>query len=869
MRNRLCIAIALISLVSWGQDVAPGRPASEYLAEADRLADLRAWARAEPFFTHAERAFEEAGDARNALYAKLGRIRGELPRRSVAEVSQQLAEILELPLAMTDDRIRLRCLIIKGEVDEDHDAALAEQDWREALTIARRLNDPLWVNRANAELGITVALQGRTSDGLFMIASALKKAEAAKDLSSVVRWSSVIGKGLFQFGRPEEAFKFFDHALAAGSGVDELRFSLMAYLGKITALAKLNRVKEARELLATTLAVARERESFGYQAELLRQDALLAEADGAREDAIQRLLEAADFARRAGANRVLAEIYLDLGRLQLALGRQKDAAGSFRAGIEASRAIRERLLSPRLLAQFAEIEMAHGQLAAARDLLEEASEIAEGLLAGVWSPWVKSRLVAVMDSVFLARLRLEVKAGAGAEQMFPIIEQARGRAITDLIMGRGQGARTKSLGVKEGEQCISALQTRLWSVKGPAPRRRILDQIFRAESDMFAASLQADRERHSKTIRRTIGLAELRRSLAAEEVLLEYVLDDPTSTLLAITRESARIIKLPSKSVIKQNVDAAWRAIQAGQEPPTGPHLSELLKVPGLELKSRVIIIPDGELSRLPLEVLTLPGGSRLIESHAVSYAPSATALYLIRRQTPHPTNNAVLAVASSPDVQPGQAPAAFGKISREVYDLDGSNLPGLPAAKAEAFAAVEAFPNPANRLLADADATESAVKRLPLQNFSIAHFAAHGLLSSGFPERSALALRPDSQDDGFLQGREVLNIPLRASLVTLSACNTGSGKLFGQDGVSSLVRPFLAAGARAVAANLWTADDTFSLALMKEFYRELALGKIKAVALQQAKLTMIRRYGKVATPKLWSGLILFGEGAEPILRRR
>ncbi len=269
MRNCLCIVIALISSVSRGQDVAPGRPASEYLAEADRLAGLRAWTRAERFFVHAERAFEEAGDSRNALYAKLGRIRGELPRRSVADVSQQLAEILELPLAMTDDRIRLRCLIIKGEVDMDYDADLAEQDWREALTIAKRLNDPLWVNRANAELGITVALQGRTSDGLFMIASALKNAEATKDLSSVVRWSSVIGKGLFQFGRPEEALKLFDRAIAAGSSVDELRFSLMAYLGKITALTKLKRFEEARELLATTLAVARERESFGYQAELL------------------------------------------------------------------------------------------------------------------------------------------------------------------------------------------------------------------------------------------------------------------------------------------------------------------------------------------------------------------------------------------------------------------------------------------------------------------------------------------------------------------------------------------------------------------------------------------------------------------------
>jgi CHAT domain-containing protein len=141
--------------------------------------------------------------------------------------------------------------------------------------------------------------------------------------------------------------------------------------------------------------------------------------------------------------------------------------------------------------------------------------------------------------------------------------------------------------------------------------------------------------------------------------------------------------------------------------------------------------------------------------------------------------------------------------------------------------------------------------------------------MSSSFPERSALALRPEGAEDGFLQAREVLALPIRASLVTLSACNTGSGKLFGQDGVSSLVRPFLASGGRAVVANLWTADDTFSLALMREFYRQLAAGKQKAVALQQAKLAMIRQYGSAATPKLWSGLLLFGEGSETVLTQK
>lgn len=249
---RLCLLVLMVLVPSVVQAQSP----TEALAKADRLADLRAWTRAEPFFIEAEKGFTQTGDARNALLAKLGRIRGELPRRSIAEVSQELADILESPLAATDDRIRLRCLVIKGETDEDYDALLAEVDWREALAVAKRLNDSLWVNRANGELGLVAALQGKTSEGLFLLASALKKAEEAKDLSSVVRWLSIIGSGFIQFGRPEEALKYSDRALAAGSAVDELRFPLMAYSGKVSALAKLGRSKEARELLAMTISVA-------------------------------------------------------------------------------------------------------------------------------------------------------------------------------------------------------------------------------------------------------------------------------------------------------------------------------------------------------------------------------------------------------------------------------------------------------------------------------------------------------------------------------------------------------------------------------------------------------------------------------------
>src|SRR4029078_10337941 len=106
---------------------------------------------------------------------------------------------------------------------------------------------------------------------------------------------------------------------------------------------------------------------------------------------------------------------------------------------------------------------------------------------------------------------------------------------------------------------------------------------------------------------------------------------------------------------------------------------------------------------------------------------------------------------------------------------------------------------------------------------------------------------------------RYILYCRLRAELVALSACDTGTGVVHGQEGVSSLVRPFLAAGARTVVANLWTADDQFSLALMRDFYRRLAAGDDVASALQGAKLRMIELFGPQAVPKLWSGVLAYG----------
>ena len=167
------------------------------------------------------------------------------------------------------------------------------------------------------------------------------------------------------------------------------------------------------------------------------------------------------------------------------------------------------------------------------------------------------------------------------------------------------------------------------------------------------------------------------------------------------------------------------------------------------------------------------------------------------------------------------------GRIRRGIADLSGCAFSDLPQTREE-VEEIGKIVGPDAVILLGKDATETAFKKEPLDQFRVLHLAVHGFADTQYPERSALVLGadPKSGDDGLLQVREIIRLRLNAELTTLSACDTGVGKLQGQEGISNLVEAFLVAGSKSVVASLWSADDTFASALMDRFYQRLGPGR-------------------------------------------
>jgi CHAT domain-containing protein len=408
-------------------------------------------------------------------------------------------------------------------------------------------------------------------------------------------------------------------------------------------------------------------------------------------------------------------------------------------------------------------------------------------------------------------------------------------------------------------------------------REQLLDKLVEYERRLGLAWTREDVPNRRLPMQ-PAALANVENDLHPDEVLLEYVLDDPISYCISVTRRGAHVQALPIgrkevEKLAEQFVDEV-RAKGAGVA--TSKRLFRVLfePIPEARTAARLIVAPDGALNLLPFEALRDNQGEYLLKSRVISYVPSGTILDVLRRARKDETaRSPFLGVGDvAYENQGGEgrripAPDTVrGRVLRGMADLSGMRLQDLPQTREE-VEEIGKIVGPEAIILLGKDATETAFKKEPLDQFRVLHLAVHGFADTQYPERSALVLGtdPKSGDDGLLQVREIIRLRLNAELTTLSACDTGVGKIQGQEGVSSLVEAFLVAGSKSVVASLWSADDTFASALMDRFYQRLGQGEDTGSALRGAKLDLLAKYGEQVSPFYWAAFVAVGETSAPI----
>ena len=79
----------------------------------------------------------------------------------------------------------------------------------------------------------------------------------------------------------------------------------------------------------------------------------------------------------------------------------------------------------------------------------------------------------------------------------------------------------------------------------------------------------------------------------------------------------------------------------------------------------------------------------------------------------------------------------------------------------------------------------------------------------------------------------DVSRVKVRAKLVVLSCCHSGSGEIRAE-GVIGIARAFLGSGARSVLVALWAIPDLATEQLMSRFYKHLVEGESASESLHQ-----------------------------------
>jgi CHAT domain-containing protein len=383
--------------------------------------------------------------------------------------------------------------------------------------------------------------------------------------------------------------------------------------------------------------------------------------------------------------------------------------------------------------------------------------------------------------------------------------------------------------------------------------------------------------------------------LDSETVLLEYCLGDERSYVWVVSQERLYSYVLPGRAAIEDQARRVSQLLQAKANAALAVASRELSAMifgealSGLKEK-RLLIVPDGELQRVPFAMLPLPeAGGPLVEHFEVVLAPSASTVAALRMQVKARKRAPKLLAVFADPVFEASDPRAKGARDQvasrsrasarvlahvEPGEVEGAGYTG-PAGTGVPIARLPWTANEADAILRIAGrgevlkavgfhASRESALNAGLGEYRYLHFATHGYLDTERPALSALVLSQRDAGgqpvDGFLRVSDIYNSRLSADVVSLSACQTGLGKEVRGEGLMGLTRAFLYAGVPHVVVSLWNVNDRATAVLMASFYEKmLRRGQPPSQALREAQQEMRKRKG-LASPYYWAAFVQQGD---------
>lgn len=731
----------------------------------------------------------------------------------------------------------------------------ARESYVLALTILEVTADRRWKSIVLEDLGDLDQEQGFYADALAGYEAALRAREEIGDRPGQVYVLHLVGRCYMLQGANREALAWFGRAVERAREIGDEPGRALALYHMGIALYRQGAAGEALARYGEALAIKVRLSDRTQQAWILARM-------GDANSSLQRWEAALAHYERATA--IWQEIRYPRG---VATGLDKAGLAYFRLGryeealtaLGRSAAILE-TGQPAFLAPTVALI---GRVHAARGDGDRALEYggrAIGLARAVDNEEVLWAVAHRWGSIQRDLSRRE-EALASFNESLAAIERLRGRLVAS------DEARA---GFLEGKQAVYADTIDLLMQLGRI--EEALELAERARARAFL-DLLGGRELAGLATAEPLTLAEIRREVSRRETtLIEYFCSDERLFVWSVEPDGQ--IHGSSAPISRRELSRlAARARGARDEARAA--LRKLHHILILPVASRlpadpdrlVTIVPHGPLFLVSFAALLGGDGKYLVDRHTLAYSPAIGVLRYTenkRRRAAEGGSSGLLLVGN-----PSMPVSSGGRLP----------LSSLPAAEAEARAIGRLYPAGRVTALTGSGAREETFRELA-PGETIIHLATHAVLYDDEPLSSFLALAPSkesgagrlaSERDGLLTVREVFDLDLRASLVTLSACSTGLGLVNG-DGVLGLSRAFLSAGTPSVLVSLWRVADSVTRFQMERFYRALIeTGGDKARAIRRAELETIRelRHSRLLAPSgralpeeplLWAPFVLVGE---------